>query len=280
MRNATGSATGIALQDGCELLEVNGIEIEILIADEGPNILFLQGANWLSDEHHFVQTLARHCRVIAPVHPGFGASGDPGDMNRPDDLAYFYRDLIDKLDLDALTIVGASFGGWIAAEMVTKSTEKVAALVLIDALGIRPGAPTDRPICDIFGTKDSELIKRLYKNPAEGADNLRAINDDNDLRRRLRARDSLAYFGWQPYMHNPRLQDRLHRIKSPTLVLWGDSDQIVSPDYGATYAQAIPGAQFELINDAGHLPHVEHPGAVAERIGTFARSVTEALASA
>jgi pimeloyl-ACP methyl ester carboxylesterase len=279
-RNVLGDSSGIALQDGCEILDVNGIPVEIFIAGDGPAILFLQGGTWLSDEHAFVQTLASHGRVIAPVHPGFGASGDPGDMASPDDLAYFYRDLIDQLGLDHVTIAGASFGGWIAAEMATKSNENIAGLVLIDALGIRPGVPTDRTICDIFGTKDSELVKRLYKNPAGGADNLRAINDDSDLRRRLRARDGLAYYGWQPYMHSPRLQNRLHRIKSPALVLWGDSDGIVSPDYGRAYAQAIPGAQFEIIATAGHLPHVEHPATVAERIGSFARNATGIPASA
>jgi pimeloyl-ACP methyl ester carboxylesterase len=267
-----------AAKDEREIIVVNGISVEMLIAGDGPAVLFLHGGLWLADENPFIHALAKHVRVIAPSHPGFGNSGDPGDMATPDDLAYFYFDLIEKLGLEKVTIAGASFGGWIAAEMATKTSENIAGIVLVGALGIRPGLPTDRTICDIFGTKDSELIKRVFKHPPDGADNLRAINDDDELRRRLRGRDGLAHFGWQPYMHNPRLEARLHRIKSPTLVLWGDSDGIVSPEYGRAYADAITGATFETIANAGHMAHVEQPDAVAQRIAAFTRSVTRAAA--
>lgn len=264
-----------ALQDGREFIDVGGIQLETLIAGSGPAVLFLHGGHWLADETAFIQALAKKARVIAPMHPGFGASGLSEDMTSPDDLSYFYFDLIERLSLDQLTLAGASFGGWIAAEMATKTREGLAGLVLVDALGIRPGAPTDRTICDIFGTKDEIQAGLLYKDPLEGVANLRAINDDDELRRRLRARDSLAWYGWQPYMHNPRLQARLHRIKVPALVLWGDSDGIVTPDYGRTYASAIPGASFELIANAGHMAHVEQPEQASARIAEFAASVTD-----
>jgi pimeloyl-ACP methyl ester carboxylesterase len=263
-----------ALQDGREFIDVGGIQLETLIAGSGPAILFLHGGHWLADETAFVQALARKARVIAPMHPGFGASELSRDMTSPDDLSYFYFDLIDKLGLEDLTIAGASFGGWIAAEMATKTPRDLSGLVLIDALGIRPGAPTDRIICDIFGTKDEIQAGLLYKNPPEGVANLRAISDDDELRRRLRARDSLSWYGWQPYMHNPRLQARLHRIKVPALVLWGDNDGIVSPDYGRTYADAIPNASFELIASAAHMAHVEQPEEVSARIAEFAVAVS------
>ena len=219
-----------AAQDGREFIDIGGTQVETFIVGSGPDVLFLHGGLWLGDESGFMRELSRHARVIAPMHPGFGASAQPGaNLANADDLAYFYFDLIDKLGLKKPVIAGASFGGWIAAEMGVKSAE-MSGLVLVDALGIRPGAPTDRTIADIFGIRDSELVKLAYKNPPDGADNLRGINDDDELRRRLRARDALAYYGWQPYMHNPQLQSRLHRVKAPPLVLWGDSDGIVSPD--------------------------------------------------
>ena len=265
----------IALHNNCQFLQINGVALETLMDGDGPEVLFLQAGSWLADEFPFLLELARTCRVIAPVHPGFGASGEPGGMTRPDDLAYFYLDLIDQLGLERVILAGASFGGWVAAEMATKTVEKIAGVVLIDALGIRPGDPTSRPICDIFGTKDDALARKLYNNPPADAGDLRAIRDDDELRRRLRARDGLAWYCWQPYMHNPRLQDRLHRIKAPTLMLWGANDGIASPDYGRTYADAIARAQFEIIADAGHLPHVEHPAAVANRICAFARDTSK-----
>ena len=76
-------------------------------------------------------------------------------------------------------------------------------------------------------------------------------------------------FAWSPYMYDPKLAGRLHRIRVPTLVLWGASDRIVSPDYGRAYSTLIAGAQFELIEDAGHYPHIERPDLFTRKIVEF-----------
>src|SRR5258708_39492843 len=60
---------------------------------------------------------------------------------------------------------------------------------------------------------------------------------------------------WSP----PTLRDRLKSISLPTLVLWGESDQIVDPDYGRVYAGAIPTARFQLLAGTGHGPQIETP---------------------
>src|SRR5258705_325668 len=64
---------------------------------------------------------------------------------------------------------------------------------------------------------------------------------------------------------------RLARIDAPTLVLWGDSDRIVSPDYGRAYADAIPGARFQSIPAAGHYPYLEQPEAFVAAVSAFLR---------
>ena len=70
-------------------------------------------------------------------------------------------------------------------------------------------------------------------------------------------------------MHDPKLLRRLRRIGKPALVVWGADDRIVSTDYGRAYAQAIPGARFELVRDCGHYPHVEQPGRFADLVMSF-----------
>lgn len=265
-----------AAGSGRDFIDNRGIALETFMAGDGPVVLFLHAGLWLGNEEAFLRELAIHARVIAPNHPGFGASDPPGRLAAPDDLAYFYLDLIDRLKLQDVILAGAGLGGWIAAEIATKNCSALSGLVLIDAFGIRPGGRNDRDIADIFGIADSELVKLAYARPPDGAGNLRTINDDEELRRRLRARDSLAHYGWQPYMHNPRLQQRLHRIGIPTLVLWGDRDGIVLPDYGRAYANSIPGAQFELVPHAGHLAHVEQPQAVARCIAAFSNELAAA----
>ena len=62
---------------------------------------------------------------------------------------------------------------------------------------------------------------------------------------------------------------RLHRVRVPALVLWGAHDGVVAPSYGEAYARAIPGARFETVVEAGHLPHIERPGETAGAVLEF-----------
>jgi pimeloyl-ACP methyl ester carboxylesterase len=70
-------------------------------------------------------------------------------------------------------------------------------------------------------------------------------------------------------MYNPQLPRWLGRIKAPTLLLWGASDRVVTPDYGRAYARLIPGSRFELIERAGHHPEIEQPEAFVGRVSRF-----------
>jgi len=253
------------------MIDVRGVRLQTTICGEGPTILFLRAGFWLCDEEEFVRELSRHARVIAPIHPGFGDAPAPAHFTSADDLAYLYLDLIDQLGLKNIILAGASFGGWVAAEMAIKNCSALAGLALIDSLGIRPGGRDDRDIADMFGLREVELIARAYHDPARGSHNLRAL-EDRDLLRRLRAREALARYGWQPYMHNPKLLGLLHRANVPARVIWGAQDAIASPAYGRAFAAALPNASFELVAEAGHLPHTEHPALVAEKIAALTRA--------
>ena len=79
-------------------------------------------------------------------------------------------------------------------------------------------------------------------------------------------------YGWSPYMHDTKLRARLHRVKIPTLVMWGDSDGVVRPDYGRALAAAIKGARFRLVERCGHYPHIERPDVFAAEVLAFMRA--------
>ena len=82
-----------------------------------------------------------------------------------------------------------------------------------------------------------------------------------------RNREATALYGWDPYLHDPKLKHRLHRIDVPTLLLWGADDRFVTPgSYGAAYQSLISGARLDTITGAGHFPHLERPDAFAERV--------------
>jgi len=180
----------------------------------------------------------------------------------------FYLDMLEQLDLRDVVLVGSSFGGWIAAEVAVRSTERIGKLVLVDALGIKVRGRDDRDIADIYAMTQAEVAKAFYHAPEK---NRREVSKlpDHTLQAMARSRETMCFFGWQPYMHNPTLKNWLHRIKIPTMVIWGRSDGVVSPDYGRAYSAEIPGAQFSLIEEAGHYPHLEQPEQFADTVSSF-----------
>ena len=251
------------------LQKVHGVPLEVVTAGAGRDILFLSSGMWFADERAFVARLSEHGRVIAPVAPGFGSAPVDPRMTSVDDLAYLYLDLIQAMGLRDALLIGASFGGWVAAEMAIKNVAGLDAMVLIDPLGVKIGDRLTRDIADLYGLPDAELRARAYVNEAAFVSDVTKI-DDEELARRMRARESLARYGWSPFLHDPKLRGRLHRVACPTQVIWGARDRIVSPDYGRAYASFIPGAQFVEIADAAHFPHVERADATLNRILAFA----------
>jgi pimeloyl-ACP methyl ester carboxylesterase len=247
---------------------VRGTRIEMLDLGSGRPVLFLNAGIGIDPGGAALNRLAESLRVIAPSHPGFGSSERPPWITTVDDLSYFYLDLLEQLDLNEVILVGVSFGAWIAAEIAVKCTTRLSHLVLADAVGIKVGDREARDIADMFAMSDDEFNAGAFADPTLGATNYKSMSEA-ELVTIARNREALARFAWSPYMHNPKLRHRLHRIGVPTLFLWGAQDHIVSADYGRSYCAAVPGARFELIENAGHLPHIERPEAFAEKIFDF-----------
>lgn len=252
-----------------ERIEVSGVSIEVRKGGDGPPLLFLHGGQGLYGHEACLEILCDSFSVVAPVLPGFGQSDLPRTYNSVGDLAYFGLDLLVELDLRDVTLVGACFGGWVAAEMAIRSTERLKRLILIDALGVKFGDHLTRDITDIHAMVEQDVAAALYADPARARRDMTTLSDDA-LTAIVRDREAFTLFGWKPYMHNPGLAHWLRRVDLPTLVLWGEQDGMVTPDYGRKYADAIPGASFETIADAGHYPTLEQPAAAAERITAFA----------
>ena len=92
---------------------------------------------------------------------------------------------------------------------------------------------------------------------------------DDELTVMFRARETLALLTWEPWMHNPKLKHRLHRIAAPTLFIRGESDGLVSQSYLDAYARLLPNARIETIEAAGHVPQLEQPAAFAAAVLKF-----------
>jgi pimeloyl-ACP methyl ester carboxylesterase len=202
--------------------------------------------------------------VLAPTHPGFNATPRPADLNSIPALAALYLGLLDALDVTDVTVIGNSIGGWIAAEMVAIGSPRIRSSVLVDAVGIDvPG----HPVVDFFSLTLDQVAELSYHDPDKFRIDLSSFTPDQ-LAVMAGNREALAVYGGAT-MTDADLTKRLAQVAVPTLVVWGDADRIVDPEYGRAYAAAIPGAQFQLLTATGHVPQLETPQQLLGVVGEF-----------
>ena len=249
-------------------IAIAGVDLDLFEDGDGPPILFLHGAQGFIAEHPYVALLAARHRLIAPSHPGFGKSTLPDWIDAVDDIAYIHLELLDRLDLKHIDVIGCSIGGWIAAELATKAPHVIRRLVMVGPVGVKTGPIDKLDIPDIFALPQSELERMLFHDPERMRMDPSRMTDDQ-LAIAMRNRETLALLAWEPYMHNPKLPHRLHRVTAPTLFLRGESDGLVSADYLAAYARLLQNARIDTIVAAGHAPHVEQPEAFAAQVLQF-----------
>jgi pimeloyl-ACP methyl ester carboxylesterase len=234
---------------------------------EGPPALFLHGEDGLLFAQPFLARLGEQFEVLAPLHPGWGTARPP-HLRTLDDLAYTYLDLIERFEQPAV-LIGASIGAWLAAEIATKNQTNIAALVLVAPIGIKTGGRDERAFVDLWATEPAALRAALYADPGK-APQLAHLSDD-DFLRLATAQEAVTRYAWEPYMHNPALRSRLHRITVPTLVVSGASDTFVlEPGYVDQFTSAIgPNAQTTVL-EAGHRVEEEASEALVDAVVRFA----------
>jgi pimeloyl-ACP methyl ester carboxylesterase len=220
-----------------------------------------QSVTWFAD----LLATTRGGRVITPTHPGFGGTPRPDRIDSIKALARLYVALLDNLDLENVTVIGNSIGGWIAAEIALLGSPRVGSLVLVDAAGIEVDG---HPAVDFFSLSLDEVAQLSYYDP------VRFKIDPSTMPEALRAafagnRASLAVYGGES-MSDSSLKGRLSGVTVPALVLWGDSDRMFDTEYGRAYAAAIPGAEFTLLSKTGHVPQIETPEQLLDPIWNFA----------
>jgi pimeloyl-ACP methyl ester carboxylesterase len=253
-----GTIRTIDLHDGLSVtVEKHGVR-------DSSAVLMLHGGAGPRSMTAFSAAMSGHAYVITPTHPGFDGTPRPDRADSIADLAVAYLDLIERMGLRRVLVVGSSFGGWIAAEMALRDNHgRISGLVLLAAVGITPEPPLE--IADpaqLGPVRTGELAfhdPRLRLNPATMSDQQKAAIAANQ-------RTAAAYAAGR---YDPKLRGRLHRVTVPVLVLAGEQDGIVPLAYERALADAFPRAAFQAIAQAGHFPHIEQPGAVLAAIDEF-----------
>lgn len=215
----------------------------------------------------FMTELAKSYEVLVPEHPGFGASDEPDWMDNIHDLAYFYLDVLEQLDLRNVTVIGSSIGGWLALEIAVRNAERIRALSVIGPSGIYvPGLKRG----DLFLWTPVERVRNLFADQTI-ADRLLAVPPTAEMIEvSIKNMHTVAKLAWEPRLFDPHLHKWLHRIKVPTQIVWGDSDKILPVGYAPAFKKLIPHARVDILPACGHLPQTEQPEIFVKLFREFA----------
>ncbi len=254
-----------------QLTLASGLPADVLAGGSGPALLYLHnhlGRTWDA----FLDALAGTHTVYAPRHPG---SDEPDELLALDgfaDLALYYDDLLNALDVDTAVVVGHGFGGMAAAEFAAHCPARVSRLVLIDSLGLWLD---DTPIDDISGVPPERAASILSGSPTVTEALLAQPEDPaaipDFMVGRFLTQAAVSHFIWP--IPDRDLRRRLYRITMPTLVLWGEDDQYVPVCYAREFGDGLPDARIERIPGAGHMPQLEKTDEVMTVLADFLGTV-------
>ena len=244
------------------------LTVTLTEAGSGRPALVLHGGGGPFTVAAIAAHLAETMHAITPTHPGWNGTPRPDWISGIDDIALAYLGYLEDNDLRDVLVVGSSLGGWIGAAMATHDDAgRISGLILLDAVGVDVDG---QPIRDFFALDARGIAEYSFHDSDRYYVDPTTVPDDQATRQRANMATMRIVAG-EPYMHDATLLGRLRRIEIPVLVIWGASDRIVSPAYGAAYAAAFGQARFEIVPDAGHLPQIEQPAATFALLDDFVR---------
>ena len=243
--------------------KVRDVNVRMLRGGSGPPVVFLHGANGLPPWLPFFDLLAAKCDLRVPEHPGYGTSDNPAWLRNVGDLAMYYLDFLDELGLDKVHLIGQSLGGWAAAEVAVRNCSRIASLTLLAPAGIRVKGQLSG---DNFIWDAEESIRNLYHDQSIADRMLGLTLSEDEVDIALSNRFTTTKLGWEPRWYNPALERWLHRIKVPTLVVWGENDKLFPSAYAARWGERVPNSKVEIIPQCGHVPAIEKPDITAKKI--------------
>lgn len=249
-------------------VEVNGLPCRVWEKGEGAPIGFLAGVGGLMKWTPLLDRLAESRRVVAPSLPGFPGGVGHDKLDTHLDWALAAHDLLVGAGLSGADLVGVSVGGALAADVAAIWPDAVKRLVLVAPLGIFDKA---EPITDIWAQRPNSAPALLCAKP-EAYEAVSGLPDGGDELEwqvlQVRASEAAARLLWP--VCDTGLATRLHRIVQPTLLIWGEQDQVVPPSYAKRFADGIAGqTKIVTLPGAGHMADLDEPDAVSAVILEF-----------
>lgn len=243
----------------------NDLEINIEVEGEGEPVLLLHG--WGCSHEifsHIQSTLAQGYKVFNFDFPGFGASQEPREVWGTEEYTQMIENFTREHNIENPSLVGHSFGGRIS--IIYASRNNTNRVVLVDAAGIKP----KRPLKYYYKVYTFKLLKWMCKTflPRKKADAI--------IEKRRKGAGSSDYNNASPMMRailskvvNEDLTPLLSKIKSPTLLFWGNMDTATPLSDAKTMERLIPDAGLVVAHGTGHFSFLENQGLFTQVMKNF-----------
>ena len=207
-----------------------------------------------------VRALVPHFRVLRYDHPGHGASEVPAGPVTMGALTHDLVELLDALELERVSFCGLSLGGMVGMTLALEAPERIDRLVLCCTaayLGPPDGWQERARVVRERGTAAvaETVVGRWFTAGFRTAQPATVSH----FREMLEATPSEGYAACCEAIARWDARDAVHAIRAPTLVIAGAADQAVTAEDAAFLAQAIAGAEIEVLPEAAHLANVEQP---------------------
>lgn len=238
-------------------VETAGVGVVVLEGGEGPDLMMLHDELGFPGWMRWNEELAASRRLLIPLQPGFGRTPRVEWFAGYRDVAAFYARMLREQELAPIDVVAFSAGGFIAAEMAAACPDLIRRMVLVAPMGVRP---RDGEIFDFLAVTMRKHVALTVSR--HEADEFAQIYGGEITPERFElfeaARAETSRLGWEPFMFDASLPDRLGGVGDlPTILVWGDEDVIVPKGCIDVYEAALPDARVEIIPGVGHRPEIE-----------------------
>jgi pimeloyl-ACP methyl ester carboxylesterase len=247
-----------------------GTNVAVTFSGQGTPMLVLGDLAGPRAPAPCLDLLSRHHELIRPAHPGFDGASRPAWLDSVSDLAMAYLELLERLDLRGVDLVGLGVGGWIAADLAARNCHRLRSLVIVGAHGLHlPGQ--SQP--DIFLMSEEQLLQHWFADGAMAEAAIAQELTDESEDRRLHNQETFARLTWSPRLHDPHMMKWLHRVTVPSLVVWGAQDAILPVAFGHEWQRRLPAARLSIVAACGHAPPYEKPEPFVRDVEAFLGSL-------
>lgn len=248
-----------------EMIEVRGVETHVMTAGEGKPLVWLNGFVDLEKDAPFFKELAEQYKVYLVENPGFGQSKKIDWIKEGADYNYFYRDFLDHYQLDKVNLLGHSIGGRIALEFAISHPQRVEKLLLICPQG---AFVENVKVPNYFHGTAAYKANLLWHDKERAQQRIQKELSVEETIVVDRTEAALARLIWERN-HNPKFKHLLKYIVSPTSIIWGKEDKLYPVEHGEYFKQNIADSTLTIIEDTGHLPHIEKPEETLEIVKSY-----------